>query len=349
MFRFSNLLHLVLALVVAADVEHASRQDDLDIPKALDVDDQCLVAEPEGQECSLEMLSLRKQGLFGVIQEQVRQIPDVLPPPGPPGPLMTFYTYRATGPKDFAITASINTANLPGVMWYLHHEILDQWPRRFHYTRILRYKLQYRATPEIVANGMHFGIRYAIDWGKCTTSHKDCSGTWEHYGFIAGCNNLGDPKSQAFPKYPIAYNDAVWYSLPGRCPSQPYSNANPECVKRQPGGLCKGPPTGAWDCTWSYEEAGEVQLSELYSNATCNATCVEYIAVNATGCCTGFWDDINSVEANTKRVKIVADLFQEKFPKMTHASELKEPKCDFNGANYWGRLPPTQKRFGKDS
>merc|ERR1719221_1630229 len=35
-----------------------------------------------------------------------------------------------------------------------------------------------------------------------------------------------------------------------------------KCVKRMPGGHCKN-ATGAPDCTYSYEEAGEILLDEL--------------------------------------------------------------------------------------
>merc|ERR1719401_733159 len=35
-----------------------------------------------------------------------------------------------------------------------------------------------------------------------------------------------------------------------------------KCVKRMPGGHCKN-ATGSPDCTYSYEEAGEIMLDEL--------------------------------------------------------------------------------------
>ena len=39
-------------------------------------------------------------------------------------------------------------------------------------------------------------------------------------------------------------------------------HAPPEaCQMNEPGGKCSGVPTGAGDCTWNYQNAGELQLT----------------------------------------------------------------------------------------
>ena len=63
-----------------------------------------------------------------------------------------------------------------------------------------------------------------------------------------------------FPNYKIYYPGAVWYSLPGPCPSENYTQWTDWCKEREPGGYCNQTPTGAGNCTWTYEDAGEITI-----------------------------------------------------------------------------------------
>ena len=38
-----------------------------------------------------------------------------------------------------------------------------------------------------------------------------------------------------------AYHDAVWYSLPGRCPSRDLYSTTAKCLRDEPGGNCDAP------------------------------------------------------------------------------------------------------------
>lgn len=326
-FSFSSAALLALAVAAAEDVR---------IPAgALAADDQC--SSGAGSACSLDLLHHRGER----IREQLQ---DSAPPQLLPGPLLTFYMYRAQNEKHYPLE-NVNAANLAGVLWYLHHEIVDQYPRRFDVMRILRLKVQMRATPELYNVGMNFGLRYAWDAGQCT-SKFGFNATSDHYGFIVGCNKLGAPNSGAYPFFPIPYPNAIWYSLPGKCPAMTYANKTAQCMREEPGGKCSGPPTGAWNCTWSYEDAGELLIEEIYSSSRCQGKCVEYVEARGKGCCTDFWDDYNDVARNVKRTQVVAELFAKKYPDAPSDADLPTPTCDFDSNKYWGLLPPAQHKFG---
>merc|ERR1719215_1309288 len=95
------------------------------------------------------------------------------------------------------------------------------------------------------ALGMNYGVRYSYDAGKCTGSNTlnlgPCSETWDRFGYVPGCNNFKD--KYPWPAVDTAYPEGIWYDLPLE-------------------GKCKN-PTGAWNCTWSAEDAGEIRLEEL--------------------------------------------------------------------------------------
>ena len=69
-----------------------------------------------------------------------------------------------------------------------------------------------------------------------------------------------------FPNYKIYYPGAVWYSLPGPCPSENYTQWTDWCKEREPGGYCNQTPTGAGNCTWTYEDAGEITIDSWQKN-----------------------------------------------------------------------------------
>mmetsp|Transcript_81969 Transcript_81969/g.211218 ORF Transcript_81969/g.211218 Transcript_81969/m.211218 type:complete len:448 (-) Transcript_81969:386-1729(-) len=245
-----------------------------------------------------------------------------LPPPRPPAPspalgkpsngdLMEFYMYRSQSDANYTLQ-NVNAANLVGAMWYLQNEVVSGVygsTDKFGISRILRLKVQVKATQPLLEKGMNFGVRVAFDSGKCTG--PDCEMDFSNYGYNVGCNNLGD---WPFPEYETYYPGGIWYSLPGVCPSASYLNKTLECIKAEPGGRCAGTPTGAGDCTWSYEEAGQITLEELYASAG--------VASEPE-----FWADRYNPVANSRKVKIAQDLFAAKY-----GEDPPTPPCDFNFA-----------------
>jgi hypothetical protein len=256
-------------------------------------------------------------------------------------PLYEFYVYRAQSEKTYNLE-NVNVANIGGVMWYLGNEIVpDNCQRRFDIRRILRFKLRVRTTPELWAKQMSFGVRYAFDSGECTGPHE-CKRTWDEYGYVVGCNNLG---SFPFPAYETFYPDGIWYSLPGSCPSQEFSKRRPNCAQAEPGGKCEGEPTGERNCTWSVEPAGEIDIDELVGirdkyhshDNFCRRGCLEYTRRSASGTCgIDFWNGKWNREANKKRVQKALEMFQLKYPDMP--AVLPEPRCDFDNRRMF---PPT--------
>jgi len=293
-------------------------------------------------------------------------------------PLFEFYMYRAVSDETYA-PLNVNTASLGGVLWYLQHEVVIQYPRKFGISRIKRMKVQMRATDALVQLGMHFGPRFAFDKGQCTgpfvcgreeekgeaPQPKFCDGgfekkyeadimaangkpfdgpyEWSKFGYFVGCNKLG---SYPFPMYEVYYENATWYSLPGPCPSKQFNEHSKACVARQPGGMCKGEPTGAGDCTWSYEEVGEVLLDDLIGISVDKLHKEggrEYNPLTDKGTKLSFWNGINTTSANTERMKALTDLFEEKYPKQTRDEALPPPPCDFNFGvfykEFWWKAP----------
>jgi len=101
---------------------------------------------------------------------------------------MTFYVYRAQSDDDYA-PENVNVADLAGLMWYLHNEVVPSTPRKFAVTRILRYKITMQNTEEFYHRfPKQFGPFVAFDSGRCTAPH--CNGIWKDYGFVIGCQNL---------------------------------------------------------------------------------------------------------------------------------------------------------------
>ncbi|CAK8987040.1 Hypothetical protein SCF082_LOCUS806 [Durusdinium trenchii] len=229
--------------------------------------------------------------------------------------LMEFYMYRAQNDEDYPL-GNDNTGNLEGIMWYLQNEVLSgvYGPgAKFGITRIMRFRVQVRATQPLLDKGMNFGIRVAFDSGKCTG--PDCDMDWQDYGYNVGCNNLGE---WPFPTYDTHFDGGIWYSLPGACPSLSYleKSGDKACERVQPGGKCFGIPTGTGDCTWNYENAGELRLTEpgweLYTDQE------------------AFWSG-NSRETNARKVAVARRLFAEKY-----GPDPPVPPCDFNKARIYG-------------
>merc|ERR1712032_1282593 len=70
------------------------------------------------------------------------------------------------------------------------------------------------------------------------------------------------------------YTDAVWYSIPGPCPLFDYDVKPPGCEAHEPGGMCDA-PTGARDCTYNVEEAGNVSIEELEGVGDIDTFCAQ--------------------------------------------------------------------------
>lgn len=280
-------------------------------------------------------------------------------------PLLTFYMYRAQSDSNYPPFNS-NTGSLGGVLWYLHNEIVPYCyttptggqfgHRRYKKTRILRYKVTMKATAPLYRKGMNFGARMAFDAGKNTGAFGMTKG-YESYGYVVGCNVLGHgpyptcPSKQGDKEHfcPMMYGEhAAWYSLPGQCPSQGYSSKSSSCKKQEPGGYCGGTPTGTGSCTWTYENAGEVDLDWLvgikprFKNHYdfCKHGCLEYAKFDRHyrdkgKCGIKFWDNQRDGEANQQRIRRLDQAFKRKYPDLPSDKELPAPLCDFDKAKFY--------------
>jgi len=237
-------------------------------------------------------------------------------------PVITFYMYRSQGSIDYP-WQSVNTGNLAGVMWYLHNEVVPYKPRKFGIERIVRMKVQTTSTKALSKNGLNFGVRFAYDSGMCTgagpiNGNSSCRDLYARLGHFVGCNYLGDyPFPMASKGFPSFYDGGTWYSLPKE-------------------GACVGVPTGEDDCTYFAEEAGSVDIGDLYDmgskyrNWYANPDSREYVEDIDTGIGSDFWKGKTDMEANRKRVKRAFDLFDEKYPDMPSGEDYPDPVCDFN-------------------
>lgn len=285
---------------------------------------------------------------------------------GSSAPLYTFYMYRAVSNEDYA-PVNVNAGTLAGVLWYLHHEVVIQAPRKFEITRILRFKVTMRATQSLWDLGMSFGSRFAFDYGQATgpfvcgrdTSRggikpKLCDGAfdakilkqirpypdafeWSKYGYFVGCNNLGE---YPFPMDPVYYPGAKWYSLPGKCPSKKYSDKSDGCEVADTGGYCPGEiPNGNGTCTWNYEMAGNITVDEMVNISDYNAFGAsgarEYDPYTDKGTRFDWWDGLKDSAKNQARVDSALRVFAEKYPDLTQAKDMTEPPCDFNFGTFY--------------
>jgi len=218
---------------------------------------------------------------------------------------------------------------------------------------------------------MSFSVRVAFDSGKNTggwDGRFDYQNAYEYYGYTIGCNTLGVPKGLGAGIFPICptqvgqdqkycppdgssdvrYENAYWYSLPGKCPTLEYNKKTEACEKSQPGGLCQGVPTGTSNCTWSYEDAGFINLDDLSGISSlgyksyadfCKAGCREYGNFqpfeDKGGCGVTYWDHRFDVAANRQRVHKADQMFKAKYPAMPSDSDLATPSCDFNRTSFY--------------
>merc|ERR1712232_1008615 len=242
------------------------------------------------------------------------------------------------------------------------------------------YKVTYKAPQPLLDAGMNFGTRVAFDKGKDTGSwypDLDKVKEYDEYGYNVGCNYLGDGPYPQCPckegdrmcpvegycdkdksgKAAIVYNEPIWYSLPGPCPTQEYNKASAYCEKIEPGGYCKE-PNGNGTCTWTYEKAGEINIDDMVGitkkfgshKKFCDKHCLEYVKYGGKrdkdkGRCIDFWNGRHDKEKCAAREKAVNDAFKAKYPDMPTDVELPPPTCDFNLKKFYVKslTPPAPR------
>jgi hypothetical protein len=256
---------------------------------------------------------------------------------------LTFYAYRAEADTDYPLE-NVDCADLAGVMWYLHNEIVPSYAvtRKYNITRIVRFKISMKTSWEFYnAHRRQFGGFVAFDSGHCTV--PDCDQIWQHFGFIVGCQHqdtsttgyrssvktrLGHCKSPDDPDCRVG----VWYSLPGPCPGERFDRKTDTCKALMPGGRCDK-PTGSKTCTYSVEVAGEIRLDELAGipnyHAFFDAGLREYVGHLDHGIGCNFWDGKTDTRLCSIRMDRVKKMFKEKYPHLPGCDELPEPPCDF--------------------
>lgn len=224
---------------------------------------------------------------FAALPCKSYHVPGTVFLPTPPfkaqGQRMTFYMYRAQSAAEYPME-NVNMADLAGVLWYLHHEVLKVVPRRYDINRILRYKVTVMSPP-----GSKFGAFVAFDAGQCTV--PGCSTIWNTSGFTVGCqtldvyhrllgNYVSDFDERIIPQQPPHLESTVLHGrqLEGRLDNASGGRAlGQRALLATPyrdglhggvwfslprGGRCPV-PTGTRTCTYTYEPAGEISLDEL--------------------------------------------------------------------------------------
>mmetsp|Transcript_132333 Transcript_132333/g.295948 ORF Transcript_132333/g.295948 Transcript_132333/m.295948 type:complete len:497 (+) Transcript_132333:108-1598(+) len=250
-------------------------------------------------------------------------------------PLMTFYAYRSVDDTNIPLNEGLNMASIGGAMFYLHNEVIGHCPRKFGVTRILRYLITMKATPELYQDVTNptwggkprggkrdFGLFLQFDSAKCT--NPSCSEMFRNYGYIPGCTE--NPQSTA------TYAGAKWYSFPGQCPFQDFRSKGDFCRRQEPGGFCTH-PDGTRTCTYSLQYEGEVSLEELTGisdyNHWCRARGHSEFDLNADrgwGPGAGFWDGKHDAAKCASRIAALQALFASKYP--DRPVDLGEPVCD---------------------
>eukprot|EP00928_Gymnodinium_smaydae_P020265 TRINITY_DN17837_c0_g1_i1.p1 TRINITY_DN17837_c0_g1~~TRINITY_DN17837_c0_g1_i1.p1 ORF type:complete len:710 (-),score=60.46 TRINITY_DN17837_c0_g1_i1:90-2219(-) len=236
----------------------------------------------------------------GEIEQHGRCVPAEKPVP------MTFYVYKAAGDgaEENAITSSSNVGSLAGVMWYLHNEVVTSCPRKNQITRVLRYRLTMMNTESLYTPAPHaqFGPYHGFKAGVCAAS--TCGEDVAKFGYTVGCQVLPDDIASYRPS-------PVWYSLPKE-------------------GFCED-PTGAANCTWHWEPAGEVRIDDLSGIEDyalfCEEANKEYSPDTDHGVGTMFWDSKADPERCADRLHTLARLFQMKYPGFRSFPD--EPRCDW--------------------
>jgi hypothetical protein len=270
---------------------------------------------------------------------------------------MTFYMYRAQSDDDYAAT-NLNMADLPGVMWYLHNEVIVSTPRKYNVSRIIRFRVTMKTTEQAYQEThKQFGQFTAFDAGKCTV--PTCEDIFQQYGYLVGCQHTDSGQGLgnyvALESYPCVKpncKEGTWYSLPGPCPSMPLDQKDGMCNMTSPGGQCnftyddingfsEAPVTGESDCTYYTKWAGQIHLNELigipvgyqvYQSFWQSGNEEYSVALDRGNCQEGynctFWNGRNDQAQCAQRQQAIKDMFDAKFPFYPSSDELGDaPGC----------------------
>jgi len=261
-------------------------------------------------------------------------------------PLHTFYIYRVQNDQNYP-QPNHDMLNIAGGLWYLHNEIIWHSEGRsgtyFSHpvTRLIKFKIQTRATQPLADMGMNFGVFNAFDSGECTGPFQ-CD-NFQKVGYVVGCETWEAGSGSNFPHSQWNnlnhYKGAIWYSLPGPCPQQPYKTKTELCSLTFPGGLCPPgmTPTGQYNCTYQLEQLGELSIDEIVGiapnyNAFVAAGGREYDPQTDKGVRLSFWDGRADEDKCAWRVKHTEMLFKQKYPQHP---DLPQPPCDFNKFTFY--------------
>ncbi|CAE7680253.1 unnamed protein product [Symbiodinium sp. CCMP2592] len=231
-----------------------SRKPDSQSTHLLPAQDEC---DAHNDSCGLSLRQLRGQGLEQLELEDFLAGADfdeeeAMEVANQTGGEYSFYAYRAKNDKNYEDTTrgskhvlqNVNMANLPGVMWYLHSEVVGHCPRKFGIVRILRYKITMKPTPELERTGHPFAHLCHFDSGACTGPQQSL----DEYQKSLGMDLLS------------AVTDRITTTLlTDRPPGTAF-------LAIEKGGLCKQGEPWSKTCTWRREYAGEISLDELTHN-----------------------------------------------------------------------------------
>jgi len=230
----------------------------------------------------------------------------------------TLYMYRAQSAVNYPFE-NVNAADLPGVLWYLHNEIVTMCPRKYEIIRVRRMKVTLKRTPQVSKTPFFYSPFTAIDNGMCTV--PGCKESLERSGYSVGCQ-------------PRPYGDFMghWYSLPGACPLSPNWQKTPECRRAFPGAACGcDRKLGEGGCNYHVEEAGEVYLDEVTGvnnqSVFCQEGKVEYNRMEDRGRGLAFWNGFNDAVKVRERVQAFREAFRRKYPQMP--LDLGPQHCEF--------------------
>eukprot|EP00437_Effrenium_voratum_P017318 CAMPEP_0181457518 /NCGR_PEP_ID=MMETSP1110-20121109/31827_1 /TAXON_ID=174948 /ORGANISM="Symbiodinium sp., Strain CCMP421" /LENGTH=348 /DNA_ID=CAMNT_0023581961 /DNA_START=57 /DNA_END=1101 /DNA_ORIENTATION=+ len=303
-----------------------------DVPSQPWPEDEC---DANDDSCGLSLRQLRGQGLEQLELEDFLAGADfdeeeAVEVANQTGGEYSFYAYRAKNDKNYEDT-NVNMANLPGVMWYLHSEVVGHCPRKFGIVRILRYKITMKPTPELERTGHPFAHLCHFDSGACTGPQQSLD-EYQKYGYVVGCDR---PNHQH-----AAYRQATWYSFPGDCPSKTFQQ-KASCQEK--GGLCKHGEPWSKTCTWRREYAGEITLDELTHNyhfeERCKKGFYEYNEALDRGQGTNYWHTRSSEAVCNRRMKWLKEVLQRKLA--AHVSQtLHSARSETGTADMEPRAAP---------
>ena len=230
-----------------------------------------------------------------------------------------FYMYRAQSRVTFE-WGSMNLGTLPGVLKYLHTEIVPMnhpGNRLWSIDRILRFSVLVRNPGPTCFAKQH--VFAAFDSGRCTV--PACASRWASAGYFVGCQTQGAGSIHA-------YEGAVWYSVPGPCPSREFRDETEACRAAEPGGRCRA-PDGSPTCTWELKLVGHITLDELAGigdyRALQRSGGREYDPATDRGVGTSFWDGARDRTRCAERVAAAERLFHRRYP--SQPQHLPTPAC----------------------